>query len=131
MPAVEKSCSLLANRPVKLGSAPLVLHPQPLEVLVKLADWRRLCRSREARREAVFAPDHGVLTAGIVAPLKAFEGDPEVGDCIWTGLEALGLMRLTNRSMRCRLRRAVRTAVGLIVMTGDITSVGSTVAYVI
>ena len=33
-------------------NAPLLLRPQPFEALDKLANWRRLDRSRKTRREA-------------------------------------------------------------------------------
>src|SRR6185437_7137789 len=53
-------------------NAPLLLRPQPFEALDKLANWRWLGRPRETRREAVLAPDHGILTAGVVGALEAF-----------------------------------------------------------
>jgi hypothetical protein len=62
-------------------SAPLLLRPQPREALDELANRRRLGRPGETRRESVLAPDHGVLTAWVVGPLEAFEGDLEVGNC--------------------------------------------------
>jgi hypothetical protein len=69
---------------------PLLLRTQPLEALDKLANRRRASRSGKTRREVVLAPDHGVLTAGVVRPLKHSRATLEVGNCIGALPHALG-----------------------------------------
>src|SRR6185437_9128072 len=67
--------------------------PPPIAVrsLDKLAYRRRLGRPGKTRRIAVLAPEHCVLTAGVVGPLKTFEGRLEIRQGVGAGLEALGL----------------------------------------
>jgi hypothetical protein len=85
---------------------PLPRRPEAFEALDELANWRQLSRPGETRRKAVLALDRGVLTASVIGPLEAFEGDLEVAIASGPGCKPSVRMRLTNRSTRCtRLRR--------------------------
>lgn len=67
----------------------LLVDRQPLETVDQFTDRTRPGCSGDSRREAVFAPDHGVLAAGIVLSLEAFQRDLEIGDRIDAGLRPL------------------------------------------